>query len=74
MPRTAGPVTPASAGPSQRLHEADPLGTSERVQLGDAGIADPALGDVEHPLDVDLVGRVDDRPQVGHGVLDLARS
>ncbi len=59
-------------GPAQGLHEPDAQFGSERVELGDAGVADAALGHVEHALDADLVGRVDDRPQVGHGVLDLA--
>ena len=48
-----------------------PVGRREGVELGDAGVADAPLGHVEHPLDADLVGRVDDRPQVRHGVLDL---
>ena len=48
-----------------------PSAAAKRVELGDAGVADAALGHVEHPLDADLVGRVDDGPQVGHGVLDL---
>ena len=44
----------------------------EGVELGDAGVADPPLGDVEDPLDAHLVDGIDDRPQVGHRVLDLA--
>ena len=63
---------PGVVGAAQRLEEADALGGGERVELGDAGVADAALGHVEDPLDADLVGRVDDRPQVGHRVLDLA--
>jgi hypothetical protein len=37
-------------------------------------VADAALGHVEDAPQVDRVGRVGDDPQVGEGVLDLARS
>ena len=41
------------------------------VEPADRAVADAPLGHVEHPLDGHLVGRVDDRPQVGQRVLDL---
>ena len=72
MPRTAGPVTPASSARRRASRKGMPSRRGERVELGDAGVADAALGHVEDPLDADLVGGVDDRPQVGHRVLDLA--
>ena len=42
------------------------------VEAADGAVADAPLGHVEHPLDADLVGRVDHRLQVGQRVLDLA--
>ena len=71
MPRTAGPVTPASSARRMASTNGIALGRRERVELGDAGVADAALGHVEDPLDADLVDRVDDRAQVRHRVLDL---
>ena len=71
MPRRAGPVTPASSARRIASRKGDPLDAGELVEPRHAGVADAALGHVEHALDVDLVGRVDERSQVRHRVLDL---
>ena len=72
MPRSAGPVTPASSAWRRASKKPRPVPAAYCVELGDAGVADPALGHVEHPLHAHLVGRVDHRPQVRHRVADLA--
>ena len=73
MPRTAGPVTPASSA-WRRASRKPRCPRRRRTRRAWPTLASPtpALGHVEHPLDAHLVGRVDDRPQVGHRVLDLA--
>ncbi len=72
MPRDGRPGDAGVSAPAQRVDEPDLLGCRERVEPGDAGVPDAPLGHVEDPLHADLVGRVDDSPQVRHGVLDLA--
>ena len=59
-------------GAAHGVDERDRLGGRERIELGDARVADAALRHVQDPLDAHLVDRVDDRPQVCHRVLDLA--
>lgn len=54
------------------LRKRDAIGLGEGVELGNAAVAHPSLGHVEHPLDGNLIGRVHHCPQVRHGVLDLA--
>ena len=56
-----GPVTPASSARRMASTNGIASAAGELVELGDAGVADAALGHVEHPLDADLVDRVDDR-------------
>ena len=71
-PRRRGPVEPRFGSKAHRVGEADAVGRGQCVELAHAGVADAALGHVEHALDTDLVGRVDDGAQVRHRVLDLA--
>ena len=59
-------------GPAQRLPEDRPLPLGVRRDAGLGAVADAALGDVEHPAQRDLVGRVDQHPEVGERVADLA--
>ena len=72
MPRTRRPRHRRLVGAAQRIHERDALAGGERIELGDARVADATLGHVQHPLDAHLVDRVDDGAQVRHGVLHLA--
>ena len=62
---------PGFVGVAQRIDEAAPGRRRITVELVDARVADPALGHVEDALDADLVGGVDDCPQVGQRVADL---
>ena len=59
-------------GPAQRLPERDPLALGQRLDARDRAVADAALGGVEDPAQRDVVGRVDQHPQVGQRVADLA--
>ena len=59
-------------GPAQRLPEDRPLPLGVRRHAGLGAVADAPLGDVEHPAERDLVGRVDQHPEVGERVADLA--
>ncbi len=72
MPLTARPVTPASSTAAQRVDERHAVAVGPDVEPADGAVADAPLGHVEHPLDADLVERVDHRLQVGQRVLDLA--
>ena len=59
-------------GPAQRLPEQDPVAVGQRLHALDRPVADAALGGVQDPPQRDLVGRVDQHPQVGERVADLA--
>ena len=58
-------------GAGQRLPERDPVALGEGGDAGLGPLADAALGGVEHPPQRDLVGGVDQHPQVGQRVADL---
>ena len=57
--------------PRQRLPEGDPVAVGEGGDAGLGPLADAALGGVEHPAQRDLVGGVDQHPEVGQRVADL---
>ena len=59
-------------GVTEGIGQAPPLRCRPGGETGHAGVADAALGHVDHPPQRDLVGRVDDHPEVGQGVLHLA--
>ena len=62
----------ASSRTSQRVPEADAVLPRQRLDAGLGAVADAALGDVEDAAQRDLVVGVDEDPQVGQRVLDLA--
>ena len=68
----AGREAEGVLGPPQRLPEDQALALGQRGHAGDRAVADPALGGVEDPAQRDLVGGVDQHPQVGERVTDLA--
>ena len=71
MPLTALPPTPASSARRRASMNGRPVGGGPGVEPADRRVAHAPLGLVDDPLDRHLVDRVDDRPQVGDGVLDL---
>ena len=59
-------------GPLKRLPEGDPVARGQRIDAGLGPLTDAALGGVQHPPQRDGVGGVDQHPQVGERVADLA--
>ena len=59
-------------GAAEALPEGDPLALGVRRHALHRAVADAALGDVEDPAQRDLVVGVDQHPQVGQRVADLA--
>ena len=59
-------------GSPQRVQEPDPLRLGEAVDVCDAGISDRALRDVDDAFQGNLIGRIDEHPQIGERVLHLA--
>ena len=70
--RTAGGQAGRLVGADEGLPEGDPLALGQRLDARLGPLADAALGGVEHPADRDLVGGVDQHPQVGQRVAHLA--
>ena len=54
-----------------RLPQVEPLIAGVAAQDLEGAIADAAGRGVDHPLEAGVVATVVDKPQVGHGVLDL---